>query len=81
MVSLSFHEEEQFMNVIQMASQLRHPNIVRLIGYCVEHGHHLIVYEYVRNFSLDDALHNEVSKPLPWGSRFCIALGIAQALE
>ncbi|KAE8725796.1 DRT111 protein [Hibiscus syriacus] len=56
--SLSFHEEEKFMDVIQMASQLRHPNIVRLIGYCVEHDQHLVVYEYVRNLSLEDALHN-----------------------
>ncbi|XVE96072.1 hypothetical protein REPUB_Repub02eG0189900 [Reevesia pubescens] len=81
MVSLSFHEEEQFLEVIQMASQLRHPNIVRLIGYCVEHGQHLLVYEYVRNLSLDDALHNEVFKPLSWGLRLCIALAIARALD
>lgn len=81
MVSLSYHEEEHFMAVIQMASQLRHPNIVRLIGYSVEHEQHLLVYEYVRNLSLDDALHNEVFKPLSWGLRVCIALGIARALE
>ncbi|KAG4183724.1 hypothetical protein ERO13_A09G126900v2 [Gossypium hirsutum] len=81
MVSLSFDEEEKFMDVIQMASQLRHPNIVRLTGYCVEHGQHLVVYEYVRNLSLDDALHSEVFKPLSWGLRLRIALGIAQALD
>lgn len=81
MASLSFHEEEKFMDVVEMASQLRHPNIVRLIGYCVERGQHLIVYEYVRNLSLDDALHNEDLKPLSWGLRLSIALGIAQALE
>ncbi|KAK6232275.1 hypothetical protein SCA6_002348 [Theobroma cacao] len=67
--------------VIQMASQLRHPNIVRLIGYSVEHEQHLLVYEYVRNLSLDDALHIEVFKPLSWGLRVCIALGIARALD
>ncbi|WRX24608.1 Protein kinase domain - like 10 [Theobroma cacao] len=65
----------------QMASQLRHPNIVRLIGYSVEHEQHLLVYEYVRNLSLDDALHIEVFKPLSWGLRVCIALGIARALD
>ncbi|GKV25799.1 hypothetical protein SLEP1_g35189 [Rubroshorea leprosula] len=81
MVSLSFCEEEQFMDVIRRASQLRHPNIITLLGYCVENGQHLIVYEYVRNFSLDDALHNEAHKPLPWGLRLCIALGIARALN
>ncbi|GLT50194.1 hypothetical protein SLA2020_236990 [Shorea laevis] len=81
MVPLSFCEEEQFMDVIRTASQLRHPNIVTLLGYCVENGQHLIVYEYVRNFSLDDALHNEAFKPLPWGQRLYIALGVARALD
>ncbi|KAE8680594.1 Protein STRUBBELIG-RECEPTOR FAMILY 2 [Hibiscus syriacus] len=81
MASLSFDEEEKFMDVIQMASQLRHPNIVRLIGYCVEHDQHVVVYEYVRNLSLEDALHNEVFKPLSWGLRLGIALGIARALD
>ncbi|KAK8685668.1 hypothetical protein V6N13_041667 [Hibiscus sabdariffa] len=81
MASLSFDEEEKFMDVIQMALQLRHPNIVRLIGYCVEHDQHLVVYEYVRNLSLEDALHNEVFKPLSWGLRLRIALGIARALN
>ena len=62
------------MDFIQMASQLRHPSIVRLIGYCVQHGQHLVVYEYVRNLSLDDALHNEVSKRLSWGYVFVLLL-------
>ncbi|TXG57701.1 hypothetical protein EZV62_015530 [Acer yangbiense] len=80
MVSLSFHEEEQFMDVIRTSSQLRHPNIVSLIGFCAEHGQHILVYEYVRNLSLDDALHNEEYKPLSWSIRLHIALGIARAL-
>ena len=81
MVALSFHEEEQFMDVIRTSSQLRHPNIVSLIGFCAEHGQHILVYEYVRNLSLDDALHNEEYKPLSWSIRLQIALGIARALE
>ncbi|OMO55196.1 hypothetical protein COLO4_36137 [Corchorus olitorius] len=81
MASLSFDEEEQFLNVIQMASKLRHPYIVKLIGYCVEHGQHLVVYEFVRNLSLDDALHNEAVKPLSWELRLFLALGIARALD
>ncbi|KAE8689990.1 DRT111 protein [Hibiscus syriacus] len=72
MASLSFDEEEKFIDVIQMASQLRHPNIVRLIGYSVEHDQHLVVYEYVRNLSLEEALHNEVFKPLSWGYVFIL---------
>ncbi|KAM1306427.1 hypothetical protein ACFX2H_008814 [Malus domestica] len=80
-VGLSFNEEEQFLDVIWTALHLRHPNIVPLVGYCIEHGQHLVVYEYVRNLSLDDALHSDAYKPLSWGLRLQIALGVAQALD
>lgn len=80
-VMLSFKEEEQFLDVVWTVSRLKHPNIVPLIGYCVEHGQHLLVYEYVRSLSLDDTLHSREYKSLSWGLRLQIALGIAQALE
>lgn len=80
-VSLSINEEEQFMEVIRVASRMRHPNIVALVGYCVQNGQHLIVYEFIRNFSLDDALHSIAYKPLSWGTRLQIALGVARALK
>ncbi|KAK6124631.1 hypothetical protein DH2020_041619 [Rehmannia glutinosa] len=57
------------------------PNIVTLLGYCMEHGQHLIVYEYIRNLSLDEALHCVAYTPLSWGLRLRIALGIARALN
>lgn len=79
--SLSLLEEEQFLDVIWTAARLRHPNILRLHGYCLEHGQHLLVYRFVRNSSLDDALHCEVNRPLSWSLRLRIALGIARALR
>ncbi|KZV53329.1 protein STRUBBELIG-receptor FAMILY 2, partial [Dorcoceras hygrometricum] len=81
MVSLSIVEEEQFLDVIRNASRLKHPNIVKLLGYCMEHGQYLLVYEYIRNLSLEDALHCITYKPLSWGLRLQISLGIAQALN
>lgn len=81
MVSLSFEEKEQVLDVIFSAYKLRHPNIVPLVGYCIEHGHHILVYEYVRNLSLEDALHGGIYRPLPWSMRLKMALGVAQALE
>ncbi|XP_011004818.1 PREDICTED: protein STRUBBELIG-RECEPTOR FAMILY 2 [Populus euphratica] len=80
-VSLSFQEEEKFLDVIWTASRLRHPNIVTLIGYCVEHGQHLLVYDYIRDLSLHDVLHGDGYKPLSWNIRLTIALGVARALE
>ena len=81
MAGMSFSEEEKFLDVVSTASRLKHPNIVSLKGYCLEHGQHLLVFEYVRNLTLDDALHSTAYKPLSWGTRLRIALGVGQALK
>ncbi|KAG5003397.1 hypothetical protein JHK86_027536 [Glycine max] len=81
MAGMSFIEEEKFLDVVCTASRLNHPNIVSLKGYCLEHGQHLLVYDYVRNLTLDDALHSAAYKPLSWGTRLRIALGVGQALN
>ncbi|KAK7267354.1 hypothetical protein RIF29_20024 [Crotalaria pallida] len=81
MAGLSFSEEEKFLDVICTAARLKHPNIVALKGYCLEHGQHLVVYDYVRNLTLDDALHRETYKPLSWALRLRIAIGVALALD
>lgn len=74
-VTLALHEEEKFLDVKWNVARLRHPNIVKLVGYCLEHGQHILVYEHVRNLSLDDALHCESYMPLSWGLRLRVALG------
>ncbi|CAH8350954.1 unnamed protein product [Eruca vesicaria subsp. sativa] len=81
MSSLSLHEEENFTEVLQTASKLRHPNIVTLLGFCIEKGKHLLVYEYAGDLSLYNAMHDEVYKPLSWGFRLHIAIGVARALD
>ncbi|CAL0321605.1 unnamed protein product [Lupinus luteus] len=81
MAGLSFSEEEKFLDVICTAARLKHPNIVALKGYCLEHGQHLVVYDYVRDLTLEDAIHSKAYKPLSWGLRLRIALGVALALD
>lgn len=56
-VALSLDEEEHFFNIIQNVARLRLPNIVTLTGYCIENGQHILVYEYVKNWSLENELH------------------------
>ncbi|KAL0562181.1 hypothetical protein IC582_002633 [Cucumis melo] len=76
---------EDFTDIVSKVSQLHHPNITELVGYCSEHGQHLLVYEFHRNGSLYDVLHlslsDEYNKPLIWNLRVKIALGTARALE
>ncbi|XP_077240860.1 protein STRUBBELIG-RECEPTOR FAMILY 6-like isoform X2 [Tasmannia lanceolata] len=76
-------EQESFLEVVSSISILHHPNVTELVGYCSEHGQHLLVYEFLRNGSLHDFLHHsdEYSKPLTWSTRVKIAMGTARALE
>uniref|UniRef100_A0A804PGU5 Protein kinase domain-containing protein n=1 Tax=Zea mays TaxID=4577 RepID=A0A804PGU5_MAIZE len=81
--ALSLQEEDNFLEAVSSMSRLRHPNIVPLTGYCVEHGQRLLVYEYIVNGTLHDMLHFsvEISRKLTWNIRVRIALGTARALE
>ncbi|KAG6733114.1 hypothetical protein I3842_01G210500 [Carya illinoinensis] len=74
---------EEFTEMVSNISQLHHQNITELVGYCSEHGQHLLVYEFHKCGSLHDCLHlyYDYSKPLTWNSRVKIALGTARALE
>ncbi|KAE9615321.1 hypothetical protein Lal_00048405 [Lupinus albus] len=74
---------EEFTEIVSSISHLHHPNVTELIGYCSEHGQHLLVHEFHKNGSLHDLLHlpDEYSKPLLWNTRVKIALGTARALE
>ncbi|XP_049397640.1 protein STRUBBELIG-RECEPTOR FAMILY 7-like isoform X7 [Solanum stenotomum] len=81
--SSALQNHEDFLNIVSETSQLHHPNIIELVGYCSEHGQYLLVHEFHKNGSLHDFLHlsDEDSKPLAWNSRVKIALGAARALE
>ncbi|XP_059644834.1 serine/threonine-protein kinase RIPK [Cornus florida] len=60
--------------------QLRHPHLVKLIGYCCEDEHRLLVYEYMARGNLDNQLFRRYSVPLPWSTRIQIAVGAAKGL-
>ncbi|PPS08017.1 hypothetical protein GOBAR_AA12628 [Gossypium barbadense] len=74
---------DDFIGVVSNISELHHTNVTKLVGYCSEHGQHLLVYEFHKNGSLHEFLHlsDEYSKPLIWNSRVKIALGTARALS
>ncbi|XP_050383789.1 protein STRUBBELIG-RECEPTOR FAMILY 7 [Argentina anserina] len=74
---------DYFTEIVSNISHLHHANVTELVGYCSEHGQHLLVYEFHKNGSLHDFLHlsDEYTKPLTWTARVKIALGTARALE
>ncbi|KAL2475496.1 G-type lectin S-receptor-like serine/threonine-protein kinase [Abeliophyllum distichum] len=74
---------EEFMNEVVVISKLQHRNLVKLLGCCVEKEEKILVYEYMRNKSLDvflfDPSHPS-QKFLDWKKRFSIIEGIGRGL-
>ncbi|XP_021320962.1 serine/threonine-protein kinase RIPK-like [Sorghum bicolor] len=60
--------------------QLRHPHLVKLIGYCYEDEHRLLVYEFMTRGSLEKHLFKKYAASLPWSTRLKIAIGAAKGL-
>lgn len=73
-----------FIAEVDLLGNLRHRNILRLLGYCYNDVHALLIYEYMPNGSLAEALHGKGSCAsnllVDWVSRYNIAVGIAQGL-
>ncbi|XP_076927376.1 EPD1-interacting receptor-like cytoplasmic serine/threonine-protein kinase 5A [Bidens hawaiensis] len=70
----------EWLTEVMFLGQLRHPHLVKLIGYCCEDEHRLLVYEYMPRGSLESQLFQRFSIPLPWSTRMKIALGAAKGL-
>ncbi|RZB56387.1 probable serine/threonine-protein kinase PIX7 isoform X2 [Glycine soja] len=64
---------------VDFLGQLHHPNLVKLIGYCIEDDQRLLVYEFMTRGSLENHLFRR-TVPLPWSNRIKIALGAAKGL-
>jgi hypothetical protein len=76
-------DKEEFLAAVCTMGHLQHANITKLVGYCVDHGQRLLVYQYINRGTLNDALHTseEAAKRISWNMRIKIALGAARALE
>ncbi|XP_021760474.1 G-type lectin S-receptor-like serine/threonine-protein kinase At1g34300 [Chenopodium quinoa] len=75
--------EKQFRMEVATISSTHHLNLVRLIGFCSEGKHRLLVYEFMKNGSLDSflfATEDESGRLLSWEHRFNIALGTARGI-
>ncbi|XWS14723.1 hypothetical protein CRYUN_Cryun35bG0033200 [Craigia yunnanensis] len=74
--------EKEFKVEVEAIGRVRHKNLVRLLGYCAEGAHRMLVYEYVDNGNLEQWLHGDVvpCSPLTWEIRMNIVLGTAKGL-
>uniref|UniRef100_A0A166E538 non-specific serine/threonine protein kinase n=1 Tax=Daucus carota subsp. sativus TaxID=79200 RepID=A0A166E538_DAUCS len=72
--------EREFKVEVEVIGRVRHKNLVRLLGYCVEGAYRMLVYDFVDNGNLDQWLHGDVGEvsPLTWDIRMNIILGTAK---
>ncbi|KAL9150874.1 hypothetical protein ABFS82_11G016600 [Erythranthe guttata] len=84
--SSSKQGESEFWTEIETLFELRHVNIVSLIGYCNEHGERILVYEYIPCGTLADHLYRLARKSnscstLTWKQRLDICIGAGRGLD
>ncbi|KAL6329824.1 hypothetical protein AAG906_037536 [Vitis piasezkii] len=80
-LSVASHQgKKQFVAEIATISAVQHRNLVKLYGCCIEGVNRSLVYEYLENKSLDQALFGEGNLDLVWPTRYDICLGVARGL-
>ncbi|XP_051140583.1 probable inactive receptor kinase At1g27190 [Andrographis paniculata] len=71
--------EKQFRMEMNRLGQLRHPNLVPLLGFCLVEEEKLLVYKHLSNGTLGSILSNNAAA-MDWPTRFRIAVGAARGL-
>ncbi|OIT38149.1 PREDICTED: G-type lectin S-receptor-like serine/threonine-protein kinase At5g24080 isoform X1 [Nicotiana attenuata] len=77
------HGEQEFITEVNTIGSMHHMNLVRLCGYCSEGTRRLLVYEFMKNGSLDKWIFHSYSnrdRLLVWPTRFRIAIATAQGI-
>ncbi|THU72701.1 hypothetical protein C4D60_Mb04t14950 [Musa balbisiana] len=74
---------KEFLAEVQNLTRIYHRNLVSLVGYCMDGNCPTLVYEYMKQGSLQEHLRGMAghSRGLSWGQRLQIALDAAQGLE
>ncbi|CAI7933592.1 unnamed protein product [Closterium sp. NIES-54] len=75
---------KEWLAEVNFLGNIQHPRLVRLLGYCAEEEHRLLVYEFVPNKSLEDHLFKtngaKGGPGLAWLDRIKVALDAAKGL-
>ncbi|PIN16513.1 Serine/threonine protein kinase [Handroanthus impetiginosus] len=74
------HSEKEFMSEMATLGNVKHRNLVPLLGYCMTKKERLLVYRYMPNGTLYDKLHNvnDGAKAMDWSLRLKIGIRAAK---
>ncbi|KAH7297444.1 hypothetical protein KP509_26G070100 [Ceratopteris richardii] len=72
--------ENEFRNEVELLSRVHHKNLVSLVGYCIE-AQLILVYEFMENGSVFDALNGKGLNLTLWKDRMQIAADAAEGLD
>ncbi|XP_015883545.3 probable serine/threonine-protein kinase PBL3 isoform X6 [Ziziphus jujuba] len=76
-----FQGHKEWLSELNYLGQLHHPNLVKLIGYCLEGENRLLVYEYMSKGSLEKHLFKKGARLLSWAIRIRVAIDAARGLS
>ncbi|CAL9145890.1 unnamed protein product, partial [Musa hybrid cultivar] len=74
---------QAFIEQVKILSEIRHRNLVTLIGYCQEGGLQMLVFEYLPNGSVSNHLYDSEQHSLArleFKQRLAVAIGAAKGL-
>lgn len=49
---------------VSLLGRLHHRNLVNLVGYCVDKGQRMLIYEFMSNGSLSNLLYSKFKVPV-----------------
>lgn len=71
---------DEFLNEVTLITSVQHRNLVKLRGCCLKGKERLLVYEYLENKSLHQAMFDKPRMQMDWQTRMKIIDGMARGL-
>ncbi|XP_051134461.1 probably inactive leucine-rich repeat receptor-like protein kinase At5g48380 isoform X2 [Andrographis paniculata] len=74
------HSEQEFVSEMAILGNIKHRNLVPLLGFCVAKKERLLVYKYIPNGTLYEKLHviDDDAKTMAWPLRLKVAIMAAK---
>ncbi|CAM0913377.1 unnamed protein product [Alopecurus aequalis] len=70
----------EFRTEIELLSRVHHKNVVAILGFCLDQGEQMLVYEYIANGTLKQSLTGKSGIRLDWKRRLGVVLGVAKGV-